>query len=215
MNKTYSYTLLPTFPKLPSPLPVPDTEDEEESSFVEGKKLTDKEQDEIGEEVDKALEENFEQCEKIVEERKSKEKVNGDVKAETSGDAKTETNGDVKAETNGDAKTETNGDAKVETNGDAKTETNGDVKTETNGDVKAETNGEAMETDADEKSDYLPSPFPPLSTFDHSREHGHKITLDYSVAYLARKSKSSVNLSFSYWIFHFFADFLQFSWYHN
>ena len=107
---------------------VPDTEDEEESSFVEGPKPTEKEQDEIGVEVDKALEENFEECEKS-KERKAKE---NDAKSE-------ETNG-VKPETNG-----------------VKSETNG-VKSETNGVKSEETNGDAMETDdkdVDVKSDSL------------------------------------------------------------
>ena len=83
---------------------MPDTEDEEESSFVEGPKPTEKEQDEIGEEVDKALVENFEQCEKAVQDRK---KTDGE---------KTEAN-DEKAEANGE-KAEANGE-KAEANGEA------------------------------------------------------------------------------------------------
>ena len=83
-------------------------------------------------EVDKALEENFEECEKS-KERKAKE--NG----ETNGhDAKSEETNGVKPETDGVKSEETNGVKPEETNG---------VKSE-------ETNGDAMETD-DVKSDSL------------------------------------------------------------
>ena len=100
-------------------------------------------------EVDKALEENFEECEKS-KERKAKE--NG----ETNGhDAKSEETNGVKPETDGVKSEETNG-VKPETNG-VKPETNG-VKSETNGVKSEETNGDAMETDdkdVDVKSDSL------------------------------------------------------------
>ena len=83
-------------------------------------------------EVDKALEENFEECEKS-KERKAKE--NG----ETNGhDAKSDETNGVKPETDGVKSEETNGVKPEETNG---------VKSE-------ETNGDAMETD-DVKSDSL------------------------------------------------------------
>ena len=91
-------------------------------------------------EVDKALEENFEECEKS-KERKAKE--NG----ETNGhDAKSDETNGVKPETDGVKSEETNGVKPEDTNGVKSEDTNG-VKSE-------ETNGDAMETD-DVKSDSL------------------------------------------------------------
>jgi len=74
---------------------VPDTEDEEDNSLIEGPKPTEEEAEKIAEEVEQALEENFKELEK---------KANGDKNGTTNGHA----NGDKNGTTNGD-------DTKMET----------------------------------------------------------------------------------------------------
>merc|ERR1739848_174167 len=56
---------------------VPDTEDEEDNSLIEGPKPTEEEAEKIAEEVEQALEENFKELEK---------KANGDKNGTTNGD---------------------------------------------------------------------------------------------------------------------------------
>ena len=74
---------------------VPDTEDEEDNSLIEGPKPTEEEAEKIAEDVEQALEENFKELEK---------KANGDKNGTTNGHA----NGDKNGTTNGD-------DTKMET----------------------------------------------------------------------------------------------------
>merc|ERR1739848_73175 len=61
---------------------VPDTEDEEDNSLIEGPKPTEEEAEKIAEEVEQALEENIKELEK---------KANGDKNGTTNGDTKMET----------------------------------------------------------------------------------------------------------------------------
>lgn len=68
---------------------VPDTEDEEDNSLIEGPKPTEEEAEKIAEDVEQALEENFKELEK---------KANGDKNGTTNGHA----NGDKNGTTNGD-----------------------------------------------------------------------------------------------------------------
>ena len=76
---------------------VPDTEDEEDNSLIEGPKPTEEEAEKIAEDVEQALEENFKELEK-------KGKTNGNKNGATNGHV----NGDKNGTTNGD-------DTKMET----------------------------------------------------------------------------------------------------
>jgi len=123
---------------------VPDTDDETESSFVEGPKPTEEESLEIADKVGEAIEENFEELEKKkaeLEAKKNGDAKNGDLK---NGDAK---NGELK---NGDHKVQ-NGDNKVQ-NGDVKKEEKMDVEDAKSEDVKKE-NGDTKEVKKEDQKD--------------------------------------------------------------
>jgi len=85
---------------------VPDEEDSADDSMVgDPEKCTDEEKEKVGKDVDKALEENYESCEKMKAEKEAKDKsVNGEAE---------KSNGDKKA----DDKTDGNCVAKPEVNG--------------------------------------------------------------------------------------------------
>ena len=99
---------------------VPDTEDEEESSFVEGPKPTDEERNKISDDVGKAIVENYTELEEL-KKKKDEIKTNGHAKSDnvdgavSSKKEGTDPTGVIKAEKmdveNGSVKTE-NGHAK-------------------------------------------------------------------------------------------------------
>ena len=60
---------------------VPDTEDEEESSFVEGPKPTDEERNKISDDVGKAIVENYTELEEL-KKKKDETKTNGHAKSD-------------------------------------------------------------------------------------------------------------------------------------
>merc|ERR1739848_215984 len=113
---------------------VPDTEDEEDNSLIEGPKPTEEEAEKIAEEVEQALEENFKELEK---------KANGDKNGTTNGHA----NGDKNGTTNGD-------DTKMETDENDGAKLSCIDKNGVNGKAKKDSEeNSAEEEDEDEEED--------------------------------------------------------------
>jgi len=113
---------------------VPDTEDEEDDSLIEGPKPTEEEAEKIAEDVEQALEENFKELEK---------KANGDKNGATNGHA----NGDKNGTTNGD-------DTKMETDENDGAKMSCIDKNGVNGKAKKESEeNSAEEEDDDEEED--------------------------------------------------------------
>jgi len=86
---------------------VPEDDDSVDDSMVgDPEKCTDEEKEKVGKDVDKALEENYESCEKMKAEKEAKEKAaNGSAEKKSNGEAKSED----KTDGNCVAKPETNG----------------------------------------------------------------------------------------------------------